>query len=82
MPSLQAVSRVLCPVNRALEVRYVSGHLFIAKSQLAKVENRDLTRQNATNEKQIWLLRPNNSSSVPAPQLKPQKTQFSSDQIE
>lgn len=40
MPGLQAVSRVLRPVNRALEVRYVSGHLFTAKCQLPKVETR------------------------------------------
>jgi hypothetical protein len=45
MPSLQAVSRVLRPVNRALEVRYVSGHLFTAKIHLAKVENRELNRE-------------------------------------
>jgi len=47
MPGLQAVRRVLCPVNRALEVRYVSGHLFTAKSQLPKVETRDLKVVNA-----------------------------------
>ena len=50
MPSLQAVSGVLRPVDCAFEVRYVSGHLFTAKSQLAKVKNRDLSLENATSQ--------------------------------